>query len=233
MKVMILIALFLSFSAMAQLTNESEISLIQSGGNSEVQTTNAKTTNKYKWDEDSLTFGGHYTYGETSDDVTVRNWDVLARYERELTKRFSLVFGEIIEGNKFVSIKARYNTDLGFKYFYTKTDKQIFFTELAYRYAIEDRYEPIENIYDNKARLYNEFDHKFSETMQYKIWLEYVPNFTEGKDYLVNGEVSLTAIMNSVFSLKVAYKGIYDNAPAFPGFKNYDYITTTSLVAKF
>lgn len=233
MKVIIMMALLFSFQALAQLTNESEISLIQSGGNSEVQTTNAKTTNTYKWDEDSIVFGGHYTYGENADNVSVRNWDVLARYEREIQKKLSIVLGEIIEGNRFTSIKARYNSDLGLKYFYTKTDKQIIFTEVSYRYSIEDRYEPLENTYDNKARLYNELDHKFSETMQYKVWVEYVPNFTEGKDYLVNGEVSLTAIMNSIFSLKVAYKGMYDNQPAFPGFKNYDYITTTALVAKF
>jgi putative salt-induced outer membrane protein len=92
---------------------------------------------------------------------------------------------------------------------------------------------PTENTYDNKARLYNEFNHKFSETVQYKFWLEYVPNFTQSKDYLVNAEASLTSILTSMFSLKVAYKGMYDNLPAVSGYKNYDYATTTSLVAKF
>jgi putative salt-induced outer membrane protein YdiY len=98
---------------------------------------------------------------------------------------------------------------------------------------VEDRYEPLENAYDHKARLYNEYDEKYSETLQYKFWLKYVPNFTDGKDYLINGEASITSILNSTFSLKVAYKGMYDNSPAKSGFKNYDYLTTTSLVAKF
>ncbi len=233
MKTIVILAIFFPFIVHAQLKNESELSLIQSGGNAEVQTTNAKTTNLYEWEKYSTAFGGHYTYGETSDNVSVRNWDVNGKLERELSPKVSLVAGEVIEGNRFISIKARYNSDAGVKYYYSKNDTRTFFTELTYRYTIEDRYSPLPNAYDHKGRLYNEYDHKFSETMQYKLWIEYIPNFTEGSDYLINGEASLTAILNSTFSLKVAYKGMYDNLPASRDFKNYDYMTTTSLVAKF
>ena len=231
--IILLFIILFPMTSFAQLKNETELSVLASGGNSEVQTTNAKTTNLYKWEKYSSTFGGHYTYGENGSSVSVRNWDVNVRLEREISRKFALVVGEIIEGNKFTSIKARYNSDIGAKYYYSKNDRRNFFTELAYRYAIEDRYRPIENSYDHKARLYTEYDEKYSETLQYKFWLEYVPNFSNGHDYLINGEASLTSILNSTFSLKVAYKGMYDNSPAFAGFKNYDYLTTTSLVAKF
>jgi putative salt-induced outer membrane protein len=220
-------------TSFAQLSNETELAVLQSGGNAEVQTTNAKTTNLYKWQKYSSTFGGHYTYGENADDVSVRNWDLIGRMEREISKKFAIVMGEIIEGNKFIGIKARYNSDLGLKYYYSKNDRRNFFSELSYRYVVEDRYDPLENTYDHKARLYSEYDEKYSETLQYKFWLEYVPNFSDGHDYLINGEASITSILNSTFSLKVAYKGMYDNSPAFAGFKNYDHLTTTSLVAKF
>lgn len=233
MKLIVLLAMLVSLTAFAQLKNESELSIIQSGGNAEAQTTNAKTQNTIQWEKNSIVFGGHYTYGENKDNVSVRNWDVNSRYEKEVSPKLSLLIGEIVEGNKFTSIKARYNSDLGAKYFYIKSDKILFFTELAYRYTIEDRYAPFENTYDNKARFYNEWDHKYSETMQYKFWLEVVPNFSESEDYLVNGEASITSILNSTFSLKVSYKGMYDNQPAFKGFKNYDFLTTTALVAKF
>lgn len=219
--------------AMAQFTNESELSLIQSGGNAEAQTSNVRTTNLLKWEKHSAGFGGHYTYGENSDNVSVRNWDVNAKLEKEVEPKLSLILGEVIEGNRFIGIKARYNSDAGFRYYYDKTDALNFFSELGYRYTVEDRYEPLENAYDNRGRLYNEFDHKFSETVQYKFWLEYVHNFSFESDYLINGEASVTSILNSVFSLKVAYKGMYDNRPATSGFKNYDFLTTTSLVAKF
>lgn len=233
MKLLILAAMLMASQAFAQFTNESQYALLQTGGNSQVQTQNAKTTNAYKWDMNQVGFGGHYTYGESSETVSARNWDVNSKYERELNKHLSIVGGEVIEGNRFTGIKTRYNTDIGAKHYFLRDDVQILFTELSYRYSIEDRYSPIENVYDNKGRSYNEYSHKYSETVQYKVWLEYVPNFTDGKDYLVNGEASVTTILTSVFSLKVAYLGNYDNLPATSDLKNYDYATTTALVAKF
>lgn len=233
MQFLALVALIFSVSAFAQFTNESELAIVQTGGNSEVQTNNAKTTNIYKWSLNQIKFGGHYIYGETNNGVSARNWDVNGKYEREVSPHLSLTAGEVLEGNRFTGIKTRYNSDVGAKYYYIKSDLKNVFSEAGYRYTIEDRYAPAANTFDNKARIYNEINHKISETVQYKFWLEYVPNFTDSRDYLVNGEASLTSILNSVFSLKVAYLGMYDNRPAQSGFKNYDYTTTTSLVAKF
>ncbi|WPU66909.1 DUF481 domain-containing protein [Peredibacter starrii] len=233
MRFFILLALLLSSQAFAQLTNESELAYVQTGGNSDVQTANAKTVNIYTWPSHKFTFGGHYIYGETNNGVSARNWDGNGRVEKSLSEHLSLTLGEVIEGNRFTGIKTRYNSDVGAKYYYIKTDMKTFFSELGYRYTIEDRYAPIENTYDNKGRFYNEWNHKVSATVQYKFWLEYIPNFTDSRDYMVNGEASLTSILNSVFSLKIAYLGMYDNRPAFLGFKNYDYTQTTSIVAKF
>jgi putative salt-induced outer membrane protein len=229
-----LFALLVALPVFAQFKDESELAHIKTGGNSEVQTVNTKTTNWYTWDLNKTTFGGHYIYGESKDGVSARNWDVNAKYERELSKKTSVVGGEVVEGNRFIDIKARYNSDIGFRYYYVKEDPQYLLSELSYRYTIEDRYSPKGGtLYDNKGRFYNEYWRKYSETVSYKIWLEYVPNFTDNSDYLVNGEASLMSILNSVFSLKVAYLGMYDNKPAKSGFKNYDYATTTSLVVKF
>ena len=233
MHYVVIMLFILSGKALAQLTNESELAYVQSGGNSEVSTTNAKTSNIFKWENRQTRFGGHYLYGESEDDVSARNWDANLKYEQELTDYMSVTFGEVIEGNRFTGIKARYNTDLGLKYYHVKTDEKKIFSEISYRYAIEDRYQPEPNTYDNKARIYNEIQHKVSETVQYKLWLEYVPNFTEQDDYLVNFEASLTSILNSIFSLKVAYAGMYDSRPVTSDLQNYDYNTTTALVVKF
>ena len=236
----LLFVTLLSFSAFAQdakptenfLTHESEASLINAGGNSELQSYNAKTSNKYKFTRDTMGFGGHYTYGEAANTLSARNWDANAKYEWGLTDRLSLILGETVEGNRFQDVKARYNSDLGLKYQLTKTDKNDWFFEGAYRYTVEDRY-TADNLYQHKSRTYTEWNHKQSETLQWKLWLEYLPNFSDGHDWMMTGEASMTTILTSIFSLKVAYKGLYDNLPAQPGLKNYDYITTTSLVAKF
>jgi putative salt-induced outer membrane protein len=233
MKTLIILLVLFPLIASAKFTHESEIGYIQSSGNAEINTTNAKTANIYNWDKYATTFGGHYTYGESGTSVTIRNWDANAKIEQAVSEHLSLIAGEVVEGNLYIAIRARYNSDIGVKYYFTKADIEYFFTEVSYRYAIEDRYTPYPDTIDHKARLYNEYERKASETVQYKFWLEYVPNFTQGSDYLVNGEASITSILNSVFSMKFAYKGMYDNLPADPAFKTYDSLVTTSLVAKF
>lgn len=233
MRFLLLTALLLSVSAWAKLTDESEASLINTGGNSQLQSYNVKTTNKYEREnKDVYNFGGHYTYGEANNALSARNWDVNNKYAFSLNDWFSIVAGETVEGNKFQDVKVRYNSDLGLRYQLRKTDRTDWFAEGSYRYTIEDRY-TTENVYQSKSRIYTELNRKSSETMQWKFWTEYLPNFTNGHDWMLTSEASLTAIMTSIFSIKVAYKGIYDNLPAAPGLKNYDYITTTSLVAKF
>lgn len=232
MRFFFLAALLFSASAMAKLSHESELSIVNSGGNSDLQAYNGQTKNKYQFEKNSLAFGGHYTYGEANNSLSARNWDVNTKYEFGLSEDFSAIVGEIIEGNNFQDVKARYNSDLGARYSVIKNDVQAWFFELAYRYTAEDRFVS-ENVYQHKARTYTEWGYKYSETLQWKVWLEYVPNFSDGQDWMMTGEASMTAILTSTFSLKVAYKGLYDNLPANPTLKTYDYITTTSLVAKF
>lgn len=228
--------LLLIFSAdlfAVEVLSESEFAYVRSGGNSDVQTTNAKTTTEFRWERDQYKFGGRYLYGESDDSVSGRNWDVLNKYERELTKRLSLTTAELIEGNRFIGIKARYNSDLGIKYYHIKTDQKRVFTEISFRYSIEDRYAPEENAYYNRGRLYNELDHIVSKNFRYKIWIEYVPNFTETDDHLFNAEASITSTLTDIFSLKVSYFGTFDTRPVTEDLQSYDYNFTTALVMKY
>jgi hypothetical protein len=232
MKLLLILVAMFALPAWAKLSHESELSVVNTGGNSELQAYNGITKNKYDFTKNSILFGGHYTYGEANNSLSARNWDVNTKYEQGLTQKWSATLAETIEGNRFQDVKARYNSDLGAKYSAIKSDAQNWFFELAYRYAVEDRYSS-DNIYQHKARTYTEWNKKHSETLQWGIWLEYLPNFSNGTDWMMTGEASVTAIMTSMFSLKVAYKGLYDHLPANPALKHYDYITTTSLVAKF
>lgn len=229
-----ILALFMSMLAMASYKNESEIATLSTGGNQQVESYNGKTLNTFEWrDINTYWFGGHYTYGEAAGNVSARDWDVVNKYEQRFTDHLAITLGEIVEGFRFQGIKARYNSDLGLKYYYIKTDSQNFFSEIGYRYTIEDRYEPGDNQYENKLRLLTEINKKPSENFQYRFWAEYIPNLTDTSDYLVTFEGSLTSIINSLFSLKVAYRGSYDEVPAIEGNKNYDYSWTTALVVKF
>lgn len=51
--------------AETKFSNESEISVIQTGGNSTVETYNGKTTSQWVNAKNIYSFGGHYTLGKS------------------------------------------------------------------------------------------------------------------------------------------------------------------------
>jgi len=237
MKKIVLLAVLFSFSAFAQdakkFSHESELSVVTAGGNSKLETYNAKTSNTYKLNTANLlAFGGHYTLGSASEVISTRNWDANLRFEHVLNEKFNVYLGEIVEGDKFSGFTERYNSDFGFKYKLIATDKLNLFTELGYRYTIQKAVDGSEQK-DHKARLYAEGNKVFSESFNGKLWVEYLPNFSDSDDWSLTFEPSLAFTMSSNFSLKFAYKGIYDQKPAVSGNKKFDFLYTTALIAKF
>lgn len=249
-KIFVLFLVLISINSHADIANETEISLLQSGGNSVVETYNSKTEFTLKKDKRSYSFGGHYTLsssektndsGDTEKVESARNWDAHIRYEQELSEHFNGFSALQYQGDEFAGYKQRENVDLGGKYIMKKTDHINSFLELGLRYTVEKSTKRDEDNEDEfnytKGRLYYEFSNKVSNALFYKFWVEYIPNFTESEDYLLSAEPSLSFVLSETFSLKTGYKGIYDNQPALndTGEKNkyLDYIFTTSLIAKF
>ncbi|MFA5584429.1 MAG: DUF481 domain-containing protein [Bacteriovoracaceae bacterium] len=228
----LLLLLLIPTLTFAQYSNESEVSSVVTGGNSKVETYLVKTLNKYLDGKNTHQLSGQYTYGESRDEVSAREWNANYKFDRVWTDHFGFYVGEVVEGYRFQGIKARYNSDAGLKYYFTKSEKRNIFTEVGYRYTIEDQYYS-ETAYENKGRVFVEINDKPNNNFSYRIWAEYLPNFSRSNDYLFIHEASLTSILTSRFSLKFAWKGIYDQEPVIEGNKNYDFTYTTSLVARF
>jgi putative salt-induced outer membrane protein len=234
-------------NAQTKFNNETELALIQTGGNSSVETFNTKTASKWINEKRTYIFSGHYTLGssESVDETTgdkekvesAKNWDVLARYEQGLSQNVSSFLSLQVEGDTFSGYKQRDNLDLGAKYILSKTDSINSFAELGARYTIEKktvRNEDDEDVLNyTKARLYYEIAIKSTEALSYKFWAEYIPNFTESDDYQITYEPSLSFSLSKTFSLKTAYKAVYDNQPNVDGYEYTDYTLTTSVLANF
>jgi putative salt-induced outer membrane protein len=229
-------------------SNESELSLIQTGGNTSLETYNLKTESSLKVDKSVYSFGGHYTLGssevEDSNDPTkterketARNWDIHGKYERVLSQKVNGFFAVMYEGNEFSGYKQRENFDFGGKYKTHETENFNSFFELGLRYTIEsslERDEDNEDVFkDTKGRTYYELNHKLNSGLSYKFWAEYISNFTRDENYLINFEPSVAFTLSDKFSLKLSYKGMYDNNPSTEGNEYLDWTYTTSLLAKF
>jgi putative salt-induced outer membrane protein YdiY len=234
MKKLFLVFLLLPPLTWAEFSHESEVSILTSGGNSEFSTWNLKSRNDYKLVRSIFQLSGHYTYGEAGDVESARNWDVKLGYERVLKKGWRGFASQQVEGDKFKGIETRYNSDIGAGLVLLDKEKHKIKTELGYRYTVE-KHRDSTQADDNfqKGRAYVENDHQLTETLFFRVWLEYIPNFSEGSDYMINGGSSIQATLTSIFSLKVSYEGNYDNMPSLTSNRKYDYQYTTSLIAKF
>lgn len=215
--------------------HESELSIITTGGNSDLQTYNGKVKNILNHRKNKYELSGHYTYGTSEGIESARNWSALFRYDRFLRENeLSLFAAEKVEGNKFQGLESRYNTDLGVSYRFFQTERSTLLSEVGYRYTYERSTDPDQsNENFQKGRVYLEYHHKLREGVTLRKWVEYIPNFTESKDYQLSFSPSLRVAINNLFSLAVSYRGDFDNEPTVAGKRRYDYTYTTSLIASF
>ncbi len=247
-KLIVLCLVVLSTSAMATFKTDAGLSMIRTGGNTEVETYDAKIKSVKGWEKNSLTLGGHYTLGTSVEKdsakasynervESARNWDGYARVDHLLSDKWD-VFAQVqIEGNEFAGYKQRNNYDLGVKRVFIKDDKVNFFGEASARHTTEmttARDEDGDDVFDYmKAVLYTEYNRKVSKTLSYKFWLQYVPNFTESEDYQINFEPSFNVTLTDTFSMSMAYTGRFDNERNEGIEHRLDWTHTTSLIAKF
>lgn len=222
-----------SLSAYGQFSSEDALSIVQTGGNTNLSTYIATSKNAYTLDKNIFKLNGKYTYGEAANIRNAEQWEILLRYDRDLNKKFGVYLSEEALANRFAGIKRRYNTDVGGKYQLYKSEKNTTHAEAGYRYTIEQKEdETVEDDKDSQGRLFVQTDQQFKKDITARFWVEYIPNFTESENYLINMEPSARVALTSMFSLKVAYLWNFDNQPV-PGNSKYDYTYTTSLIAKF
>ncbi|RYZ85117.1 MAG: DUF481 domain-containing protein [Proteobacteria bacterium] len=213
------------------LKNESELGYVLTSGNTKVSTLTVKEKSAYTLGLNTIAFTGSYLTSKNQGVTSAKNWNLGLRLERALSERFSIFIGQAVLGDRFQQIKQRYNSDLGGKYFIMKEDTLNWFAELGYRFTKENATVMSRNFH--YIRAYTEIEKKWNESVSTKYWIEYLPNFTESEDYLINTELSLNAMLNSVFSVKTGYLVRFDGQPAAGVPEKTDTVFTTALVAKF
>ena len=230
MFVMLLSAI--SISSFAQFKSEDSASVNISGGNTDVEAYTFKSNNSYAAGKSTYKFVGLYHYGESDGIRNAENWELGLRYDYSFFPETGLYFGELVEADRYAGYDRRYNTDLGVTHIFYKSDSATLLGEAGLRYTIEKPLLNLEDKKDFKGRLAFEVTEEFKKNIKGKFWLEYLPNFSEGKDYLLSLEPSLVITLSETFSMKTAYLWKYDNVPPL-GKSKYDYNYTLTLIANF
>ncbi len=214
-------------------THESEASVVQVGGNVSTKSYSAKQKTTYTFNSNVLTATGRYLQTKTGSTETAKQWDAGLRYDRDLSELWSVYANRNAESDYYAGYVQRDFTGAGGKYVFLKADQRNLFSELGYQYLAERSSVTYKSKYSNLARIYVEYKDQFNSSVSGKLWVEYLPNFTDSKNYFVNYEPSITVMMSQNLSLKLAYLVKYHNLKNSPTEKKEDTTFTTALVAKF
>jgi putative salt-induced outer membrane protein len=221
-------------AAKADWKNTTEGGVVVANGNSRSQSFTVKDENNYTWDDDKNTFNfkGSFLQTKALGVLNAKRWDAALRYERAITERLSLFLGQGVESDRFAGFMQRYNTDVGPKYIFVKDENFTWNGELGYRYSRERRLDSSE-ISKNQVRIYTELNKQWNDATSTKYWVEYLPNFSNSNDWLLNSELSTSAAITTILAIKAAFLVKYDNTPAPTAGTKTDSLFTTSLVAKY
>ncbi len=228
---------FSSFSSAAdeapKWAHESQAGVVLTTGNTDSQTYSFKQTTSYAWTGNLATLNARYLMGKSDGILNARTWSAGLRYERQIWEMLSGFGAYTMDGNTFSGIELRHAFDIGGKYYWYKTDQTVLFNELGYRYTTERLLGPSRTLNSHFGRLYAEWSQNWNKSFSSKVFVEYLPNFSNTDDYQANAEPSLSMILTDIFSVKLAYLMQYRNLPPTAGKKRLDTTYTTSLVAKF
>jgi putative salt-induced outer membrane protein YdiY len=226
------------------------IGVTYSDGNTRNVLITADILTRRKWEQNEIGLGIIGGYGEaevkTVDPVTgeidrnmEKNTDFLrgfGQYNRLFTDRFYGYFRADALHDDIANIMYRVTLSPGAGYYFIKEKQTTLSAEIGPGYIFERLYDETNGTYDNNdyatLRLSQRFEHKFSDRARIWEFLEYLPEFADFGNFIINAEVGVEASLTKRMSLRVVAQDTYDNEPA-PGRKENDFKLIAGLNYKF
>jgi len=209
-----------------------ELSYVQTSGNTQTQTILLNNTLKYIPNERVIGLWNiNILKGETANVQTADRFFTELRADYKWTER-RYGFGTISTlKDTFAGLKSRNAVGVGVGYIFIKTAKDTLMGEVGLIHTMEKLTTQIDRDY-LAGRLFGKFTHAFTEKNMFLQSLEYIPDFDQQNNYLVNSETALVANLSGNLSLKTSYLLRYDNEPP-AGKKRADNTVSAAVVANF
>lgn len=232
----LLLACIFSFSSVAMATkswnDEAELSFVDTGGNTEVTTLAAKNLLKVPIAEKITgSWKLHALYGKSDGVKNAESYSTELRVDYAQTDRLFYFVSAGWLQDKFSGIENRYVYGVGSGYKILDGPKHFLVGEIGLTYTTEDYTDDSSADYLG-GRLFGQYDYKFNEANKFVQSIEFLPEFDDTKNWLLNSETALIAAMSSHFSMKTGLTLKYDNQPT-PGLDKTDRIVSVALVANF
>jgi len=206
-------------------------------GNSDTLGLNLAIGSEKKSETHEFVLGAVGTYGETDSETSTETGSLFFNYKRLFGSSYVYSDSELFR-DKIALISYRFTTSVGYGRYVIDNDTTRLGLEGGVAYIHED-YEddPTGMLMTPDAedaftlRVAETFEHKLSETA--KIWqsLEYLPEFKDFDNYLLNATAGIEAAINSTLSLRFSIENRYNSMPPYNTKKN-DLITVAAVAIR-
>ncbi len=193
--------------------NETELSYVDTSGNTEVTTISAKNLLTYKFsDKLNTEWEAGALYAESDNEKDSERYYTELKSNYLFTEKFytSLIAGW--EKDKFAGIDAKYYIGPALGYKFLIGPKHFFLIEAGVDYVQEEYTDDTDDDF-SRGRVFTEYEYAFTEKNKFSQSVEYLSNFDDSEDYNVISETSLISALSDSLSLKITYQIKYDNVP--------------------
>ncbi len=196
-------------------------------GNSDTLGLNLAIGSEKKTDDHEFALGLTGSYGETDGDVSTETGSLFFNYKKMFGSSYIFSDNELFH-DKIALIEYRFTAAIGYGHYVIDNDQTKLGLEAGVAY-IRESYEnpPDEEVIEEldaddrfTLRVAQTFEHKLSEKA--KIWqsLEYLPEFNDFDNFLLNATAGVEAALNSTLSLRFSVGNRYNANPPYDTKKN-------------
>lgn len=213
--------------------DEAELSLVETGGNTEVISLSANNTLQYTFDEN---FKGAWElsalYGKSDGVKNAESYSTEVRLNYLFTDQlYAAGIGGWLK-DEFAGIEAKYyiGPALGYRLF--TGPRHFLLGEAGLNYVTEKYTDNTDGEFI-EGRAFGKYEYAFSKKNKFSQSLEYLHNSDDSEAYKVNSQTALISALSDYLSLKAIYEIKYVNKPIPQTLNDTDTVLSLALVANF
>jgi putative salt-induced outer membrane protein len=215
------------------LSDEGEVSFVQTSGNTKVSSLAAKNLVKYKFTERLV---GSWKVGalraDTNDVKTAESYFTDLKLDYQNTKRLYSFVNAGWQKNRFAGVDGHIYGGAGAGYKFFDGPANFLIGELGVMYVTDKYTDKTKKNYPG-GRAFAKYTYAFTEKNKFSQSLEYLDDFNDSQKYFVNSETAVISSLSGNFSLKAAYVVNYTNAPVPATLQKKDTTSTVALVLNY
>jgi putative salt-induced outer membrane protein YdiY len=212
-------------------SGSAELSYVATDGNTDTQTVGFGGELHYKPGVWSWDLKASYVESESDGVTNAERTTLLAGASRTINSRLDYYARVGYLANEFAGIDSNWSGETGLSYKLLTGEEHVLDVGGGVGYTAEERTTGEDREFATGSA-FGRYKWKFSKTAELAEEATFLYDFEDSDNWRFMNSLSVSAAINSLFTLKAYYNVVHLNDPV-PGFEETDGTTGLSLVAKF